>query len=50
MFREGTVTDKDGNTISAVDQDCTILRIIDLHDFGVRHEESFVVGTGLAVE
>ena len=24
MFREGTVTDEDGNTISAVDQDCTI--------------------------
>ena len=49
MFREGSVTDEDGNTVSAVDQDCTILRIIDLHDFGVRHEESFVVGTGLTV-
>ncbi len=47
MFREGTVTDEDGNTVSAVDQDCTILRIIDLHDFGVRHEESFVIGKGL---
>lgn len=49
MFREGTVTDEEGNTVSAVDQDCTILRIIDLHDFGVRHEESFVVGTGLTI-
>lgn len=47
MFREGTVTDDDGNTVSAVDQDCTILRIIDLHDFGVRHEESFVIGKGV---
>lgn len=47
MFREGTVTDENGNTISAVDQDCTILRIIDLHDFGVRHEESFVIGKGV---
>ena len=40
MFREGTVTDEDGNTISAVDQDCTILRIIDLHDFGIRQEHA----------
>lgn len=47
MFREGTVTDDNGDTVSAVDQDCTILRIIDLHDFGVRHEESFVIGKGL---
>ena len=47
MFREGTVTDEDGNTISAVDQDCTILRIIDLHDFGIRHEESFVIGKNM---
>jgi HK97 family phage major capsid protein/HK97 family phage prohead protease len=47
MFREGTVTDENGNTVSAVDQDCTILRVIDLHDFGVRHEESFVIGKGL---
>lgn len=47
MFREGSVTDEDGNTISAVDQDCTILRIIDLHDFAVRHPESFVIGKGV---
>ena len=47
MFREGTITDENGETVSAVDQDCTILRIIDLHDFGVRHEESFVIGKGL---
>lgn len=49
MFREGTVIDEEGNTVSAVDEDCTILRIIDLHDFGVRHEESFAIGTGLTV-
>ena len=47
MFREGSITDENGETVSAVDQDCTILRIIDLHDFGVRHEESFVIGKGL---
>ena len=50
MFREGTVTDEDGNTISAVDQDCTILRIIDLHDFGIRHEESFVIGKNMQTQ
>ena len=42
-----SITDENGETVSAVDQDCTILRIIDLHDFGVRHEESFVIGKGL---
>lgn len=47
MFREGTVTDENGELVSAVDQDCTILRIIDLHDFGVRHEESFVIGKNM---
>jgi HK97 family phage major capsid protein/HK97 family phage prohead protease len=47
FFREGTVTDEDGSLISAVDDDFTILRLIDLHDFGVRHEESFVIGKGL---
>lgn len=47
MFREGSVIDEDGGIISAVDQDCTILRIIDLHDFGVRHEESFVIGKSM---
>ena len=41
------IPDENGETVSAVDQDCTILRIIDLHDFGVRHEESFVIGKGL---
>ena len=43
-------TDEDGNTISAVDQDCTILRIIDLHDFGIRHEESFVIGKNMQTQ
>ena len=44
MFREGTIVDEDGTVISAVDRDFTILRIIDEHDFAVRHPESFVVG------
>ena len=47
MFREGTITGADGQLISAVDTDSTILRTIDLHDFAVRHPESFVIGTGL---
>ena len=44
MFREGTITDDKGITLSAVRNDITILRIISTHDFGVRHEKSFVIG------
>ena len=47
MFREGSVTDEDGVVHSAVDEDFTILRVIDLHDFAVRHPESFVIGKGV---
>lgn len=42
IWHEGTIV-VDGKLISAVDHDCTIMTIISLHDFGVRHEESFVV-------
>lgn len=44
MFREGSFIDDDGNTISALSNDTTILRIISTHDFAVRHEKSFVIG------
>lgn len=44
MFREGSTIDEDGSTISAIDHDVTIMRMISLHDFAVRHEEAFAVG------
>lgn len=47
MFREGSAKDENDEIISAIDNDCSILRLISLHDFALRHEESFVVGTGL---
>jgi HK97 family phage major capsid protein len=47
LFREGSAKDETGEMISAIDNDASILRIISLHDFGVRHEQSFVVGTNL---
>ncbi len=43
IWHEGTIVLPSGKIISAVDHDCTIMTIISLHDFGVRHEESFVV-------
>lgn len=47
MSTDGTVTDENGNTVSAFDQDLTILRLIDLNDFAVRHPESFVIGKNI---
>ena len=46
LFREGTVID-DNEIVSAVDNDCSILRLLAIHDFGVRHEQSFVLATGI---
>ncbi len=43
FFKEGSITDEEGRAISALDNDMTILRIISTHDFGVRHEKSFVI-------
>ncbi len=43
FFKEGSITDDDGKMLSALDNDITILRIISTHDFGVRHEQSFVI-------
>lgn len=44
IFDQGTISLDDGTMISAVDNDVVILRCLDLHDFGVRHPESFVIG------
>ena len=46
LFDQGSVEDEDG-LISAIDEDCSILRILSTHDFGVRHEESFVVAKNI---
>lgn len=47
MFREATIIDNNKEIVSAVDNDCSILRLISIHDFGVRHEQSFVLATGI---
>ena len=44
-FKEMSFVDSDGNTVSAAQQDLTVLRAISLHDFGLRHKESFVEAT-----
>ena len=46
LFDQGSVEDEDG-LISAIDEDYSILRILSTHDFGVRHEESFVVAKNI---
>ena len=47
--REGAWTDEAGNLVSAFENDQTLIRAIDNVDVGLRHEESFVVATGVAV-
>ena len=42
MSREGTFDDGNGNTISAFQNDLTLVRLITEHDFNVRHAEAFV--------
>ena len=47
--REGAWTDDAGNLVSAFENDQTLIRAIDNVDVGLRHDESFVVATGIAV-
>jgi HK97 family phage major capsid protein len=47
--RDGVYHDMDGNTVSSFEQDTTLVRVIGLHDFNLRHPETFVVGTGVSV-
>ena len=47
--REGSWTDEAGNLVSAFENDQTLIRAIDNVDVGLRHDESFVVATGVAV-
>lgn len=44
MMEEATVKQGDGSIVSVADIDATMLRILSIHDFAVRHEESFVIG------
>lgn len=43
--REGSYVDSEGNTVSAFANDQTLLRLLTLHDYNVRHKESFLQGT-----
>ena len=45
MSREGTYIDANGNTVSAFQNDLTLVRLITEHDFACRHAEAFVKGT-----
>lgn len=47
--REGSWTDEAGNLVSAFENDQTLIRAIDNVDMGLRHDESFVVASGVAV-
>lgn len=47
--REGSWTDDYGNIVSAFENDQTLIRAINHVDTGLRHEESFVVATKVAV-
>jgi hypothetical protein len=40
--KEASYVNSDGATVSAMQQDMTVLRALSLHDFGLRHKESFV--------
>ena len=45
MSREGTYIDPNGNTVSAFQNDLTLVRLITEHDFACRHPEAFVKAT-----
>jgi HK97 family phage major capsid protein len=43
VSREGTYVDAGGNTVSAFQQDQTLIRAIEEHDFQLRHDQSVAV-------
>lgn len=43
--REATYVDDAGNTISAFSNDQTVLRLLTLHDYNIRHKASFIKAT-----
>lgn len=45
MSREGTYIDPNGNTVSAFQNDLTLVRLITEHDFACRNAQAFVKGT-----
>lgn len=48
MFASNEATYQDGNElVSAFSRDQTVIKVTAKHDFGVRHPEAFVIGTGV---
>jgi HK97 family phage major capsid protein len=43
--KEASYVNSSGSTVSAMQNDMTVLRALSLHDFGLRHKESFVMST-----
>lgn len=43
--KEASYVNSAGATVSAMQNDMTVLRALSLHDFGLRHKESFVLST-----
>ncbi len=43
--REATYIDDSGSAVSAFSNDQTVLRLLTLHDYNIRHKESFIQGT-----
>jgi len=43
--KEASYVNSAGATVSAMQNDMTVLRALSLHDFGLRHKESFVMST-----
>ena len=43
--KEASYVNSSGATVSAMQNDMTVLRALSLHDFGLRHKESFVCST-----
>ena len=43
--REASWVDDGGNAVSAFSNDQTVLRLLTLHDYNIRHKESFIQGT-----
>ena len=44
-FKEASFTDENGSTVSCMANDLTALRAICLHDFGLKHIDSFIMST-----
>jgi len=45
--KEATYKDSSGNLISAFARNQSVIRVVAGHDFGFRHNEGLVLGTGV---